>query len=61
MEVAFPVQNLAIGRYELVVAQSGSRDDDAIGRIVGVGKTTLYPYLTPDGQRRGERPPDGAR
>ena len=32
-----------------------------ICRIVGVGKTTLYRYLTPDGQRRGERLPDGAR
>ena len=32
-----------------------------ICRIVGVGKTTLYRYLTPDGQRRGERLPDVAR
>ena len=32
-----------------------------ICRIVGVGKTTLYRYLTPDGQRRGERLPDEAR
>lgn len=38
-EVAFPIQNPAVGRYELVVAQGGSRDDDAIGRIaVKVGQ-----------------------
>ena len=30
-------------------------------RIVGVGRTTLYRSLTPDGQRRGERLPDAAR
>ena len=32
-----------------------------ICRIVGMGKTTLYRYHTPDGQRRGERLPDAAR
>ena len=32
-----------------------------ICRIVGVGKITPYRYLTPDGQRRGERLPDVAR
>ena len=32
-----------------------------ICRIVGVGKITPYHYLTPDGQRRGERLPDVAR
>ena len=32
-----------------------------ICRIVGMGKITPYRYLTPDGQRRGERLPDVAR
>ena len=32
-----------------------------ICRIAGVGKTTLYSYLTSDGQRRDERLPDVVR
>ena len=32
-----------------------------ICRIVGVGRTTLYRYLAPEGQRRGESLPDAAR
>ena len=43
------------------LTQDRTRGINELCRIVGVGRTTLYRYLTPDGQRRGERLPGAAR
>ena len=51
----------ALAEFERDLIRERTVGINEICRIVGVGKTTLYHYLAPDGQCRGERLPDVAR